>query len=601
MTWSGGPGHINTFNTPGIVSRNNTELNNKTNNAGLLDYYDLTVETNNLQDGSVVSQFNHPGTTFGFFDSFTGWTAERDEVMALIEVGNGEGAVGSNGYFPSYEYYDMALSMGWHVAPTNNQDNHKGSWGNSNTCRSVILTDDFTEDGLYEAMAQRRVYSTEDQNLSVVYTLNDVLQGGIIEGFAEDTIKISISLSDSDSSDTIGAVSVIGESGRVLYTFDRVGSNTAELEVELDNTSAYYYIRVVEGDGDIAVTAPVWVDQVAATKTNVTASVTDKGSAVEEQADPLTVTIGNSEESAITVTGYTISVDGTVVETKTVSDSVASGESKSYTYDWTPETYGTHAVKVVFNITANGESKTVAASKNIYVKGKNYDTVVPIAEAKSGSEKEEFTVEGIVTSNASGYDQSTAFFDCIYIQDETGGLNIFPVAGNYQVGQKVRVHGAITYYNGEIELNLSEDYGGMIEVISDAINPPTPAEVSCKDAMASENIGLLMQVSGTITRVHTDSAGVIDRIYVDDGSGTEACLYINGYIKNSQTGGDGFGGAEAKVGNTITAIGIGSVDVDELGEVEYLHRLRVRDRAELVCAKASEPSGPDIPVNPGTP
>lgn len=35
MTWSGGPGHINTFNTPGIVSRNNSTLNNKTADAGM--------------------------------------------------------------------------------------------------------------------------------------------------------------------------------------------------------------------------------------------------------------------------------------------------------------------------------------------------------------------------------------------------------------------------------------------------------------------------------------------------------------------------------------------------------------------------------------
>ena len=41
MTWSGGPGHINTFNTPGIVSRNNSTLNNKTDYAGMRAYYAL--------------------------------------------------------------------------------------------------------------------------------------------------------------------------------------------------------------------------------------------------------------------------------------------------------------------------------------------------------------------------------------------------------------------------------------------------------------------------------------------------------------------------------------------------------------------------------
>lgn len=589
MTWSGGPGHINTFNTPGIVSRNNTELNNKTNNAGMLGYYDLLVETQDQSKRVTNSQFNHPGTTFGTFDSFTGWTAQRDEVMTLLEVGNGEGSVGSNGYFPSYEYYDMALSRGWHVAPTNNQDNHKGQWGNANTCRTVVLTDDFTEEGLYEAMAQRRVYATEDQNLSIFYTLNDVPMGGIIDHFTDSTVKISVSLSDADADDTIGKVQVIGENGTVLHTFNSVSSNTAELEAELENTSAYYYIRVIEGDQDTAVTAPVWVDQVAATKFNVSASVTDEGEAVENQPHALTLTITNKESAAITVNSYTITVDGVEAAAVTSSDNIASGGSKTYTYGWTPTAYGSHEVTAVFQITANGETKTVSASKKIYVRGADYDTVASIADAKKGAEKQEFTLEGIVTSNASGYDKNTAFFDCIYIQDETGGINVFPVAGNFQEGQKVRVHGGITYYNGEIELNLSEDYGGKIEVIESSTNPVAPQRVSCADAMADGNIGLLMQVSGVIDSIH-EVSGVIDRIYVDDGSGTKACVYINGYIKNSATGGDGFSGDAVKVGSKITAIGIGSMDADELSD-GYLHRLRVRDRNEIKITKTSGNGG----------
>ena len=51
-----------------------------------------------------------------------------------------------------------------------------------------------------------------------------------------------------------------------------------------------------------------------------------------------------------------------------------------------------------------------------------------------------YTIEGVVTSNASGYDKETAFFDCIYVQDETGGINCFPVAGDFKIGDRVRVH-----------------------------------------------------------------------------------------------------------------------------------------------------------------
>ena len=67
MTWSGGPGHINTFNTPGIVSRNNSTLNNKTDDAGMKAYYALLSKP---EGASSISQFNHPGTTFGTFKDF---------------------------------------------------------------------------------------------------------------------------------------------------------------------------------------------------------------------------------------------------------------------------------------------------------------------------------------------------------------------------------------------------------------------------------------------------------------------------------------------------------------------------------------------------
>ena len=64
MTWSGGPGHMNTFNTPGVVSRNNATLNNKTKDAGMKAYYTLLSQA---EGSDLVAQFNHPGATFGTF------------------------------------------------------------------------------------------------------------------------------------------------------------------------------------------------------------------------------------------------------------------------------------------------------------------------------------------------------------------------------------------------------------------------------------------------------------------------------------------------------------------------------------------------------
>lgn len=602
MTWSGGPGHINVFNSKGIVSRNNTELNNKTNNAGMLAFYDLMVDADEKNatstgTGNIIAQFNHPGTTFGYFDSFTGWEESRDSIMNLIEVGNGDGAIGGTAYFPSYEYYDMCLTAGWHVAPTNGQDNHKGSWGDSNTARTVVLTDTFTEEGIYEAMSARHIYSTEDQNLSVLYYLDETLQGGVIDGYDKDTVELAVSIADADSED-LGYVYVIGENGAVLYTSDYLTGNTADLSITLNNTSAYYYVKVVEKDGDIAVTAPVWVDDVNSSRAKVKLTLTGASEStgaypVEGTKEALALCLNNNEETDITIVNYSLAVDGETVTSQTVNQTVVSGAKYETSYDWTPASYGTHKVVASMVITVAGETSTVTVTKNIYVAGTDYNTVRTVAEAKAGTERQEFTIEGYVTANASGYDQNTAFFDCIYVQDDTAGINVFPVAGDFRVGQKVRIHGAITYYNGEIELNISDDYGGYIQIIDANAAEVTPKNVTCREAMAEENIGLLMQVTGTVTRIH-EASGVIDRIYVRDESGEEACVYINGYIWNSVTRDYNFGnaGTSVKLGDKVSVIGLGSVDVDELGEVEYLHRLRVRDRAEINVVQ--EPVSGDI-------
>ena len=271
MTWTAGPGHTNTFNTYGTVSKNNRLLNEKLGYAGMYLYNDLMVNANrgldengnptehtkHIENAPVVSQLNHPGVTFGTFDEYAGYNEDRDEVICLIEVGNGSSSVLNSGYWRSYTEYDKCLAMGWHVAPTNNQDNHSGRWGDSNTHRTVIVTNDFTEAGLYRAMSQRRVYATEDQNLTIYYYLNDALMGDIVQT-NDDEIHITAQISDPDG-ERLQTVAVIGENGLILQSFTATGASCM-VDTRLSNTQKYYYLKITEADGDIAVTAPVWVD-----------------------------------------------------------------------------------------------------------------------------------------------------------------------------------------------------------------------------------------------------------------------------------------------------------------------------------------------------
>jgi len=250
MTWSGstgGWGHINTYNTPWFASRSNSKMD-------LKSYYAKLA-----QSPQSISQLNHPGTTFGDFSDFGYYTPEADNVVNLIEVGNGEGAVRSSGYWPSYNSYTRALDKGWHVAPTNNQDNHKGNWVNSNTARTVIVAPNLTRDSLYEAMSSRRVYATEDENLSIDYTVNNQPMGSILN--SPSTLNAKINISDPDSTDVIGKVSVIVDGGVVLAS-KTFTTNSAQWEVSFDTSYSYYYIKVDQGDKDIAVSAPIWADAV---------------------------------------------------------------------------------------------------------------------------------------------------------------------------------------------------------------------------------------------------------------------------------------------------------------------------------------------------
>ena len=878
MTWSGGPGHINTFNTPGIVSRNNTTLNNKTKDAGLQAYYKLLSQTEGVDS---ISQFNHPGTTFGNFIDFGYWDAVVDTRMYMVEVGNGEGQIGAGGYYPSYEQYIMALDKGWHVAPTNNQDNHKGKWGNANDARDVILTDDFTEDGIYAALRARRMYATEDKNLDLDYTVNGNMMGSIID--VPEKLNFEISFNDPDPTDSIAKVELVVNSGKVAYTWDSAADLAkGSVSVELAPEYTYYFVRVTEGDGDLAVTAPVWVGE--SLKLGISKAECGTSTPVTDEELTITTTFFNSEAKPATIksityaignetigtdtTGYTLAASSTqdvefkytptkarimtvritaVIEQdgkeytftkdvtldvldasklvyigidashyneyvagnykdsmgnfgelaaaysvrtvtlktseeliaacgnskykaiiltapsrrleaaqkdpktysteelnaiKTFNDNggmvILAGWSDNYenydviqnnpaikhmaatqnevlaklgsslrisddaTYDdvrsaadgvdkWrlyfssynmenpllngvefdaehpydklyterfshyggasiyavdasgnatstlpatvSPAVYGhatTYSVDVdkdglggagipKYTFAKNDDRLMVMASEQLEGKGliivsgaafmsnfevqyqvsdsgaeKNYSNykicqnlvsmlnqteITKIADVQAETEEGvKFTVEGIVTSNASGYNKDTAFFDCIYVQDNTAGINAFPVAGNFKIGDKVRVTGTTSSYQGERQLAVTK-----IEKIADA-ESPAPVEVTAAQINDGSVLGSLVKIKGTITRVE-EAEGKIQTIMVRDAAGNEARVFIDGYITKDKEV------QNAIVGNLVEAVGLASYDntfVLSDGTQVY-PRIRIRDRADVVCTAGETP------------
>ena len=347
MTWSAGTGkygHMNTFNTAGFETRTNSAMN-------LRNYY-ATLKT----QPQSVSQFNHPGTTFGDFADFGFYDEDIDQLITLIEVGNGDGPIRSSAHFPSYEYYTRALDKGWHVAPTNNQDNHKGLWGNANTARTVIEAEALTRDDLYEAIRERRVYSTEDENLEISYELNGATMGSILS--EQDSAEVYVKVKDPDAKDTIDKIQLITDGGRVAHEITDVDQTEKEwtLSFTPDASSTYYYVKVTQNDLDIAVTAPVWIGE----KENVGISKVTASSSKVLVADEVKVdtVVYNNESTPVTNVSVEYYVNGE--EKPAGSDAIATiepSDTKTLSASFPITKKGKNVIEAKITLTVNGATR----------------------------------------------------------------------------------------------------------------------------------------------------------------------------------------------------------------------------------------------------
>ena len=350
MTWSNGLGHMNTFNTPGFQSRTQKEFT--TYSTALQNYY-AAVKT----QPDSINQFNHPGTTFGDFSDFAYYDEEIDDLITIIEVGNGEGAIGSSGYFPSYEYYTRALDKGWHVAPTNNQDNHKGLWGDANTGRSVVLADSLNELDIYDAMRNYRVYATEDNDLSIWYTLDDNIMGSqLAKSDVGETVDIEVTLND-PTDDIIGKVEVIVNGGLSVAS-EQIDGNNDTVKFSLAPNYSYYYIKVTQNDRDIAVTAPVWVGEVEAA--GISDFSTSAALAVQNEELDLTLDLYNNEKSDLSIEEITFTIDDKVIHTADLTNltAVSSMGTASYSFNYKHSGLGQTIITANVKAKLNGVERT---------------------------------------------------------------------------------------------------------------------------------------------------------------------------------------------------------------------------------------------------
>lgn len=245
MTWAavhGRYGHMNTFATDWYV--NPYDIRPDTGYMwSMADYFAKLKEDGNRY---AISQFNHPSDQFGYFDDFNLHDPVVDSRVQLIELRSDE----------HDRYYTRALDKGWHVAPANNQDNHAANWITRDEGRTVVVAPRNTQADLFEAIRNRRTYSSWDKNAQVLFTVNGEPMGSVLNNPA--ALNVAVDAYDPDAGDSFAKIELFADGNTKVASWNGTASNSVVWTTALASEYSYYFVRITQSDGNVITTAPVW-------------------------------------------------------------------------------------------------------------------------------------------------------------------------------------------------------------------------------------------------------------------------------------------------------------------------------------------------------
>jgi Bacterial Ig domain len=312
-------GHMNIFNSNELLGWEN-------NSSGQLLADVLTPKSDYatiysvMKQRGLIGQFNHPDTSGQFIINGTSlaYSADADEVMVLSEILNtsafSNNTTESETGRSSFEgAFNVMLERGFHVAPASNQDNHCANWGRSYTNRTGVLLPNgvsFSSTNFLNALKARRVFATMDKNSQLILTANGRVMGERFQNSGALALTANFANSQGRTASTVTIYEgVPGRNGAVTAL---ASSATANVTPAIGQH--FYYAKVTQDDGKILWSAPVWVEQVAATTDTAapTVSATASGSSG-------TITLNATASDNVGVSRVEFLVDNALQGTSTSS------------------------------------------------------------------------------------------------------------------------------------------------------------------------------------------------------------------------------------------------------------------------------------------
>ncbi len=224
----------------------------------------------NAHAGSFCSLAHPQSTDYSNLTS-TSYSTAADNAISGCCIRNGAAFSTTTNYSDppatSYEnYYKTLLGRGYHAGPSLDHDNHYTTFGRTTQGRTVVLSNSLTKTDILEALRNMRYYASDDWNVEANYTLNGLYMGSVADITADPTLSVSVTDPDGEGVSQIAVYyGVPGSNNQptVLTTANNTATLTYTHPINIGSTY-YYYLKILQPDGDLIWTAPVWVHKVVA-------------------------------------------------------------------------------------------------------------------------------------------------------------------------------------------------------------------------------------------------------------------------------------------------------------------------------------------------
>lgn len=262
MEWGviSGGGHVLVYGYDSLIG---WEANNYDVYVAKNDYRSLWKKIN--AKNGAFAYLAHPNT--GDYDNILATSVSQIADNAIIGLAARSGPANSTNTTysnPSTSNnitdYNNALRQGYHTGAGLDHDTHNSVFGRQSAGRLVVLATSLTRANILDGLKRMRFYSSDDWNVKINFSINAQPMGSIYMQAGSPTLSVSVTDPDGENVSSITVYYGVPGSG-VSPTVLTSNSNSSILNYThaiSNNGSYYYYLRVVQTDGNTIWTSPIW-------------------------------------------------------------------------------------------------------------------------------------------------------------------------------------------------------------------------------------------------------------------------------------------------------------------------------------------------------